>query len=210
MSTRTASRRRDTKETRISADIDLDGSGQAQIDTGIGFLDHLLEAFTKHARVDLRMVCQGDLEIDDHHTAEDCGIVLGFLIDEALGERLGIRRFGSAFAPLDEAVSRCVLDLSGRPFAEINLGLNREAIGGLSCENIPHVLESIAMNARVTLHVDTLKGTNDHHRAESAFKSFALAFRESITSSGFSDVASSKGVLETGIKRDNMGMEEQA
>ena len=178
--TRTAEITRKTKETDIALRLNLDGAGDTDINTGIGFLDHLLTALTLHARFDLTLACKGDLDIDDHHTAEDCAICLGQAIDRALGERTGIARFASAYAPLDESLSRAVVDLATRPHASIDLGMTRERIGALACENIPHILETLAVNARFTLHVDVLKGTNDHHRAESAFKSVALALRQAV------------------------------
>ena len=186
---------RRTQETEISVRLNLDGTGAAQVSTGIGFLDHLLAALAKHARFDLELSCKGDLLIDDHHTAEDCGLTLGTALQQALGPRVGIRRFGSAYAPLDEALARAVVDISGRPFANVNLGLTRERLGELSCENIPHVLSSLASTAGLTLHVDVLKGDNDHHRAEAAFKAVALALRTAVEASGFDDVPSTKGSL---------------
>ncbi len=186
---------RRTKETEISVRLNLDGSGAAEVATGIGFLDHLLDALAKHARFDLELSCKGDLLIDDHHTAEDCGLTLGTALQQALGSRVGIRRFGYAYAPLDEALARAVVDISGRPFADVNLGLTRERLGELSCESIPHVLSSLASTAGLTLHVDVLKGENDHHRAEAAFKAVALALREAVEASGFDDVPSTKGSL---------------
>ena len=133
--------------------------------------------------------------MDDHHTAEDCALALGAAIDTALGDRRGIVRFGSAYAPLDEALARAVVDCSGRPFATVQLDLRRDAIGDLSCENVPHVLSSLATAARITLHADVLRGANDHHRAEAAFKAVALALRQAVTASGFNDVPSTKGTL---------------
>ena len=195
MSARTATVTRTTRETSIRLTLDLDGSGQATIKTGIGFLDHLLDALGRHARFDLKLTCEGDLQVDDHHTAEDCALAIGEALDRALAERRGVNRFGWALAPLDEALARAVVDLSGRPFADVNLGLRREAIGELACENIPHMLRSLATAARITLHVDVLKGENDHHRAEAAFKATALALRQAVTRSGFDDVPSTKGTL---------------
>ncbi len=186
---------RRTKETEISVRLNLDGTGATQVATGIGFLDHLLDALAKHARFDLELSCKGDLLIDDHHTAEDCALTLGTALQQALGPRVGIRRFGYAYAPLDEALARAVVDISGRPFADVNLGLTRERLGELSCENIPHVLSSLASTAGLTLHVDVLKGENDHHRAEAAFKAVALALRAAVEASGFDDVPSTKGSL---------------
>ena len=195
MSARTATVTRTTRETSIRLTLDLDGSGQATIKTGIGFLDHLLDALGRHARFDLKLTCEGDLQVDDHHTAEDCALAIGEALDRALAERRGVNRFGWALAPLDEALARAVVDLSGRPFADVNLGLRREAIGELACENIPHMLRSLATAARITLHVDVLKGENDHHRAEAALKATALALRQAVTRSGFDDVPSTKGTL---------------
>ena len=195
MTARQAETSRKTKETDISLKLNLDGAGVAEVATGIGFLDHLLTTLAKHARFDLALSCQGDLHIDDHHTAEDCALALGAAIDQALGERAGIARFGSAYAPLDEALARAVIDLSGRPYAYVELGLARQALGGLSCENIGHVLRSLAMAARATLHVECLRGENDHHRAEAAFKAVALALRQAVARTGEPDVPSTKGVL---------------
>lgn len=195
MSERKAEIRRETRETAITLKLNLDGAGTTEIASGVGFLDHLLDALARHARFDLTLACRGDLEVDDHHTAEDCGIALGQALDRALGERRGIERFGHAYAPLDEALARAVVDLSGRPFAVIELGLRREALGGLACENVPHVLQSFATAARLALHVDVLRGANDHHRAEAAFKATALALRAAVARSGFDDVPSTKGTL---------------
>ena len=192
---RNATIERKTNETEISVTLGLDGKGQANVQTGIGFLDHLLDALARHGRFDLDLRCQGDLGVDDHHTAEDCGLALGAVIREALGDRVGIERFGSAYAPLDEALARAVVDISGRPHASIDLGLTRERLGELSCENIPHVLSSLATAAELTLHVDVLKGDNDHHRAEAAFKAVALALRAAVRPSGFGDVPSTKGTI---------------
>lgn len=195
MTKRVATITRKTGETKIALTLNLDGQGQSTISTGIGFLDHMLTALCTHARFDLELTCTGDLHVDDHHTAEDCAIALGSAIDAALDTRRGIVRFGHAYAPLDEALARAVVDLSGRPWPSINLGLTRERLGTLSCENIPHVFESIAMSARASIHIDVLKGHNDHHRAEAAFKAFALAIRQAVTSNGTQDIPSTKGVL---------------
>jgi imidazoleglycerol-phosphate dehydratase len=195
---RAATLSRTTKETKIQLVLNLDGSGVTQINTGIGFLDHLFDALARHARFDLEINCEGDLSIDDHHTAEDCAIVFGEALNQCLGEKRGVTRFGSAYAPLDEALARAVVDLSGRPSACIDLGLQRESIGGLACENIPHVLRSIASSALITLHVDVLRGENDHHKAEAAFKSTALALRQAVALTGSSDIPSTKGTLSGG------------
>lgn len=195
MNARTATVQRRTNETDIRLTLTLDGTGVSTVDTGIGFLDHLLTALARHARWNLELTCQGDLAVDDHHTAEDCALALGRAFDEALGDRAGIARFGSAYAPLDEALARSVVDCSGRPFAVLDLGLTRDRLGTLACENIPHVLQSFAVAARTTLHVDVLRGTNDHHRAEAAFKATALALRAAAVRDGSTAVPSTKGVL---------------
>jgi imidazoleglycerol-phosphate dehydratase len=176
---RRASSRRETKETRIEASLAL-APGPIAVETGIGFLDHLLSTLAFHGGFSISLRCEGDLRIDDHHTTEDCGLVLGELFREALGDRAGITRFGSAYAPLDEALARAVVDISGRPFAAIELGLVREKLGELSCENVGHFLASFAQRAGITLHVDLIRGANDHHRAEAAFKALALALREAV------------------------------
>jgi imidazoleglycerol phosphate dehydratase HisB len=195
MTPRQATIKRRTAETDIHVHVVLDGAGHSEISTGIGFLDHLLTALAKHARLDLTLKCEGDVHIDDHHTAEDCALTLGAAIDAALGDRAGIARFGHAYAPLDEALARAVVDLSGRPFARTALGLKREALGGLACENVGHVLRSLATSARACLHVDLLEGENDHHRAEAAFKATALALRAAIARDGAVGIPSTKGVL---------------
>jgi imidazoleglycerol-phosphate dehydratase len=200
MTARTATTERNTSETSVAVSLNLDGLGEANISTGIGFLDHMFDAFAKHSRIDLSLKCAGDLEIDDHHTAEDCGIVVGQALDRAIGDRAGIRRFGFAYAPLDEALARAVIDISGRPHADVQLGLRCEKLGFLSCENVGHVLSSLAFAAKITLHVDLLKGENDHHRAEAAFKAVALALREAVSFSGGEDIPSTKGKIERGAE----------
>ena len=195
MSARTASLTRATLETKVAVELVLDGSGRSAISSGIGFLDHMLGALARHARFDLQLSCTGDLVVDDHHTAEDCALALGQALDQALGERRGIARFGSAFAPLDEALARAVVDLSGRPCAVVDLGLTREALGELACENVAHVFTSLATAARMALHLDVLRGANDHHRAEAAFKAAAHALRQAVRIEGPDQVPSTKGVL---------------
>lgn len=196
MTPRRAEVNRKTLETEIRVELALDGEGRSDVRTGIGFLDHMLTALARHARFDLTLTCDGDLHIDDHHTAEDCALALGQALDQALGERRGIARFGHAYAPLDEALARAVVDLSGRPCAVVDLGLTREALGDLACENVAHVFQSLAVAARTALHVDVLRGANDHHRAEAAFKATALALRQAVRREGPADaVPSTKGVL---------------
>lgn len=194
MSGRTGQCQRMTSETDLAVAVNLYGTGAAKVATGIGFLDHMITALAKHSRIDIELKCVGDLHVDDHHTAEDSALGLGAAIDQALGDRAGVRRFGSAYAPLDEALARAVVDLSGRPFASIDLGLTRGMIGTLACENVGHFFSSLATAARMTLHVDVLKGINDHHRAEAAFKAVAVALREAVRVDG-GGVPSTKGVL---------------
>jgi len=189
---------RNTRETRVTLRLGLNGTGTGNIRTGIGFLDHLLDTIARHGRMDLALTCDGDLDVDDHHTAEDVALAFGTALDVCLGDRSGIQRFGWALAPLDEALARVAVDLSGRPHATVNLGLVRPVIGRLATENIGHFFTSFAATARATVHVDVLRGTNDHHRAESAAKAFALALRQAVAPSGFDDIASTKGTLGVG------------
>ncbi|EKD03708.1 imidazoleglycerol-phosphate dehydratase [Trichosporon asahii var. asahii CBS 8904] len=196
---RQASVERKTGETAIAVTLNLDvapGEKQAiNVSTGVGFLDHMLTALSKHGGLQLDLQCKGDLEIDDHHTVEDCGIALGEAFKKALGERRGIKRYGYAYAPLDEALSRAVIDISSRPYFVGHLPFTREKIGDLSTEMISHFLESFAFASGVTLHVDSIRGTNNHHIAEASFKALALAIRMAITETGSNDVPSTKGVL---------------
>uniref|UniRef100_A0A7S3YRN5 Imidazoleglycerol-phosphate dehydratase n=1 Tax=Lotharella globosa TaxID=91324 RepID=A0A7S3YRN5_9EUKA len=195
-SSRCAHVSRKTKETTISVSMDLDGSGKSDVQTGIGFYDHMLTALSKHSRIDLNVKCEGDLHIDDHHTTEDVALAVGTAFKNALGDKKGITRFGSALVPLDEALSRAVIDISGRPSAHVSLGFKRPMVGTMSTEMLEHALESFATNAGVTLHVECLSGKNDHHRAESAFKALARALRMAVAKDGqFGDVPSTKGVL---------------
>jgi imidazoleglycerol-phosphate dehydratase len=172
---RTARVDRQTRESRVEVLLNLDGSGQADIATGIGFLDHMLESLARHARFDLTLKADGDLHVDQHHTTEDVGLTLGQALDRALGERRGIRRFGDASVPLDEALAHVAIDLGGRPWASIDLPFRGTTIGGLSSEMIPHLLQSFAIEGRFALHVRLLAGDNDHHRAEATFKALARA-----------------------------------
>ncbi|EWG43123.1 imidazoleglycerol-phosphate dehydratase [Fusarium verticillioides 7600] len=219
--TRWAALARDTNETKIQLALNLDGgdfppdtdsrllndgdshasqaskSQKIAVNTGIGFLDHMLHALAKHAGWSLALNCKGDLHIDDHHTAEDVCIALGYAFAQALGTPAGLARFGYAYAPLDEALSRAVIDLSNRPYSVIDLGLKREWLGQLSTEMVPHCLQSFAQGARVTLHVHCLHGDNDHHRAESAFKALAVAIKAATTRipGKEGEVPSTKGTL---------------
>lgn len=168
--------KRESKETNIELELALE-PGDIEIDSGIGFFDHMVQALVYHAGWTLKLQCRGDLEVDDHHSIEDCGIVLGSAFRQALQLMPTIQRFGSAFAPLDEALARAVVDISDRSWASVDLGLVREKIGDAASENLRHFLETFASNARITLHVDVLKGSNDHHKAEAAFKALALALK---------------------------------
>ena len=178
MAPRTATVRRETRETHVEIALNLDGSGRGDVSTGIGFLDHMLDSLARHARFDLTIRAEGDLHVDQHHTTEDVGITLGQALDKALGERRAIRRFGDAIVPLDEALVLVAVDLGGRGSATIDLPFQGPSIGGLSTEMIPHLLESFASDGRFALHVRLLAGQNDHHRAEAAFKALARALDE--------------------------------
>jgi len=192
--TRRSEFNRETTEVTITGHLDLDGTGVSQLKTGLGFLDHMLGAFARHGRFDLELVASGDTEVDDHHTVEDCAIVLGRALDEALGDRNGIARFGYAYAPLDESLTRAVIDLSGRPWPEISIEFTRDAIGEVATENIIHFLNSFAVEGRMALHVDLIRGQNDHHKAESAFKALAIALRSAVSQSD-GGIPSTKGTL---------------
>jgi imidazoleglycerol-phosphate dehydratase len=185
---------RKTGETEVSVVLALDGSGIVDVKTGLGFLDHMLEALGRHSGFDLEVGATGDTHVDDHHTVEDCAIVLGRALDEALGERSGITRFGSAYAPLDESLARAVVDLSGRPWPEVDLPFDRPTIGEVATENLIHFFRSFAIEARMALHLDLIRGDNDHHKAESAFKALALALRDAVAAWGV-DLPSTKGSL---------------
>jgi len=195
---RAASLRRETKETQVSARFAIDGTGVARISTGIGFLDHLLDALARHGRFDIDVEATGDLHVDAHHTAEDVAIVLGRAFAKAVGDAAGIVRMGEATVPLDEALVQAVVDISGRPFAAVDLPFAGEMIGRLPTEMVRHVLRSFATEARITLHVRLLAGENDHHRAEAAFKALARALdaatRPDPRIAGV--VPSTKGVLD--------------
>ena len=195
---RVGERSRRTLETRIEARLDLNRRGRSRIDTGLAFLDHMIGAAVFHGGMTLDLRAQGDLDIDDHHTVEDCGLVFGSVIRDALGDREGIRRFGYAYAPLDEALARAVVDLSGRPFGKVDLGLRREMLGAVATENLTHFFASLATAGGLTLHLDVIRGDNDHHRAEAAFKAFGLALAEAVAERSAAGVPSTKGVLGSG------------
>ena len=188
---------RQTRETKIHVQLDLDGSGQSEIQTGIGFLDHMLEQFAHYGGIDLTVKAHGDLHIDGHHTTEDIGIVIGQALDQALGDRRGIVRFGSAYVPMDEALSRVVIDLSGRPCLIWNITITKEYLGTLSTDLIREWFQAMTNTLRATLHVECLYGINDHHIVESCYKGFALALRNAIMidSRMASRIPSTKGTL---------------
>lgn len=197
MNERGATIDRQTKETTIRGRLTLDGDRKISVTTGIGFLDHMMTSLAFHAGWNLELECSGDLEIDDHHTAEDCALALGGALDRALGERAGVARFGWAYAPLDEALARAVVDLSGRPWPEIELGLEREMLGTLATENVTHFFVSLTMSLKAAVHIDVLRGDNDHHRAEAAFKALALALKAATTPADGGGVPSTKGSLSS-------------
>ena len=177
---RTASLTRTTSETDIALSLALDGTGKAEIATGIGFLDHMLTALARHALVDLMVRAKGDLHIDFHHTTEDIGIVLGQALARALGDKRGIRRFGQALLPMDEALVEAALDVSGRPFLAWSVGFERPKIGEMDTELFEEFFRALAMNALVTLHVTQRAGSNAHHVAEACFKAVARALRMAV------------------------------
>lgn len=197
MSERRVTRERGTKETRIRLSLDLDGEGKTAIATGVGFLDHMLEALAKHARFDLEVACEGDLQVDAHHSVEDVGIVLGDALLEALGDKRGIQRFGSAYVPLDEALSRAVVDLSGRPWLHFGVSFPTERVGEMPTELFEDFFWALADHGRLNLHLDLIRGRNSHHIAETLFKSTARALRAAVALDprAAGDVPSTKGSL---------------
>jgi imidazoleglycerol-phosphate dehydratase len=196
MSQRTAEVTRDTKETRIRARIDLDGSGAGTIDTGVPFLDHMLDQVARHGVFDLEISASGDLHIDAHHTVEDIGITLGQALARALGDKQGIRRYGHAYVPLDESLSRVVVDLSGRPGLDFKIAFVRARIGEFDVDLVHEFFQGFVNHAQVTLHVDNLKGDNAHHQAETAFKAFGRALRMAVElDPRIKGVPSTKGTL---------------
>jgi imidazoleglycerol-phosphate dehydratase len=187
---------RNTNETRIGVKLNLDGSGQARIATGVPFLDHMLEQIARHGVFDLEVSANGDLQIDAHHTVEDVGITLGQAFAKAIGDKQGVRRYGHAYVPLDEALSRAVVDLSGRPGLEYHIEFSRARIGEFDVDLVHEFFQGFVNHAQVTLHVDNLKGTNAHHQAETAFKAFARALRMAVEADArVKGVPSTKGSL---------------
>ncbi len=181
MTERTASVQRDTLETRISVTLNLDGSGQAKLETGIPFLEHMLEQVARHGALDLEISAEGDLHIDDHHTVEDIGISLGQAFRQALGDKQGIMRYGHAYVPLDEALSRVVIDFSGRPGIHYRVDFARPRIGQFDVDLIHEFFQGFANHAPATLHLDNLTGNNAHHVAETLFKAFGRALRVAVS-----------------------------
>ncbi len=194
---RKASVKRATKETDVEVAVDLDGTGAASITTGIGFLDHMLELLARHARIDLAVKATGDLHVDHHHTTEDVGIALGQAIRQALGEMRGITRYADVHLPMDEALTRVAIDISGRPFLVFKVDFVRAKIGTFDTALVQEWFQAFAVNAAMTLHVTTLYGSNDHHIAESCFKGLARALRAAIAidARAANEVPSTKGVL---------------
>lgn len=180
MSNRTAIVSRDTSETQIQVSIDLDGSGKASFDTGVPFLDHMMDQIARHGLIDIEIKAKGDLHIDDHHTVEDIGITLGQAFAKALGDKRGIRRYGHAYVPLDEALSRVVIDFSGRPGLSYNVEYTRSMIGQFDVDLFSEFFHGFVNHASVTLHIDNLRGDNSHHIAETIFKAFGRAVRMAI------------------------------
>ena len=178
MASRTATVRRQTGETQIEVILKLDGRGQAQINTGVGFLDHMLIALARHARFDLTVDATGDLHVDEHHTVEDVGITLGGALGQALGDRAGITRMGHAIVPMDEALALVAVDIGGRGYCVFDGEFDTARIGGMGTSLVPHFFESLAMEARMNLHARLLAGHDDHHRAEALFKALARALHQ--------------------------------
>lgn len=177
---RTASRSRTTGETDIALTLDLDGTGASTIETGVGFLDHMLTLLAKHALIDVTVTAKGDTHVDFHHVTEDIGIVLGQALEEAIGDKRGIARYGACLLPMDEALAQVALDLSGRPMLVWDVAFNRAKVGEMDTELFREFFQAIASNARMTLHVKRLEGFNDHHVAEACFKGFGRALRQAI------------------------------
>lgn len=174
---RTASVQRDTSETQIAVSLNLDGSGKTQFDTGVPFLEHMMDQIGRHGLIDLDVSCKGDLHIDDHHTTEDIGITIGQALSNAVGDKKGIRRYGHAYVPLDEALSRVVVDFSGRPTLMHRVDYRRARIGGFDVDLFDEFFHGLVNHAGITLHIDNIRGKNAHHIAETIFKAFGRALR---------------------------------
>jgi len=180
MSQRTASVERNTLETQITVTVNLDGSGQCKLDTGVPFLEHMIDQVARHGLIDIEIVAKGDLHIDDHHTVEDVGITLGQALAKAWGDKKGLRRYGHAYVPLDEALSRVVVDLSGRPGLVMNVDYTRGRIGSFDVDLFGEFFQGLVNHSMITLHIDNLKGKNAHHQAETVFKAFGRALRMAV------------------------------
>jgi imidazoleglycerol-phosphate dehydratase len=195
-SNRTATIERNTKETSIKLSLNLDGSGKSELNSGIPFLDHMLEQISRHGLIDLTIDAKGDLEIDAHHTVEDIGICLGEALREAVADKAGVVRYGHAYVPLDEALSRVVLDLSGRPGLEYNISFPKETVGGFDIELFKEFFQAISNHGRITLHIDAIRGDNNHHIIETVFKAFGRALRMAVESDPrVTGIPSTKGAL---------------
>ena len=194
---RSADVARDTAETRIRVHLNLDGSGQATLATGIGFFDHMLDQIARHGLIDLDVQCQGDLHIDGHHTVEDVGIAIGQAVRQAVGDKRGITRYGHSYVPLDEALSRVVIDFSGRPGLQMHVPFTRAVVGGFDVDLFQEFFQGFVNHAQVTLHIDNLKGVNAHHQVETIFKAFGRALRMALTpdARAAGQVPSTKGTL---------------
>jgi imidazoleglycerol-phosphate dehydratase len=177
---RTASVTRNTAETKITISVNLDGSGRSKLSTGIGFFDHMLDQIARHGLIDLEIDCQGDLHIDGHHTVEDVGITLGQAVSKAVGDKKGIRRYGHAYVPLDEALSRAVVDFSGRPGLEFHVKFTRARVGEFDVDLTHEFFQGLVNHAHATVHIDNLRGDNSHHQCETVFKAFARALRMAV------------------------------
>ena len=177
---RTATVQRTTKETDIAITVNLDGTGDYSVSTGIGFLDHMVEQLSRHSLIDISMTVKGDLHIDQHHTVEDSALALGEAVAKALGDKRGIARYGEAHAPMDETLTRCVIDISGRPYCVWKSGFSQPRLGEMDTELFPHWFASFAQTAGITLHLETLYGENNHHIAESSYKALARALRQAV------------------------------
>lgn len=194
---RTADIARKTRETDIALSLNLDGSGKTELNTGVGFFDHMLDALSRFALLDLRVSCAGDLAVDAHHTVEDVGICLGKALREALGDRAGIRRVGSAYLPMDEALAFAALDISGRPYLAFDAVFAAPSVGAMDTQLAEEFFRALAVNAGLTLHLKVLEGRNDHHKMEALFKAFGLALRDAARyDDRVQGVLSTKGVLE--------------
>ncbi|MBO8092060.1 MAG: imidazoleglycerol-phosphate dehydratase HisB [Prosthecochloris sp.] len=191
---RTARVERKTAETDIVLELNLDGTGSHDIDSGVVFLDHMLANFSRHSRIDLALTCKGDVEVDDHHSVEDIALVLGSALLEALGDKSGIERYGWSMIPMDEVLARCALDLGGRSYTVFKAEFNRPDVNGFATEMVEHFFLSLSRTLQANIHLAIVEGSNTHHKIEGLFKAFAYALRQAVSVSG-SGIVSTKGVL---------------